>query len=278
MGDDLGLCAFERHLHLEASLDLAFLVFLLGYVAVVHNLGEVLLGGTCHPYLVLTCLGEFGDNLLKVEVAVTFLVDELAHFIGKKNQTVVIALVFEVGGQFHTEAVDAEYGVALDDALAYAIHRECRCQFLGNVEHPVQFVVYEVGSHTGVIPVAPFLGYTLLESFKHTLFLQGLFEVLSQGDIELIEATLAVELIPEYMQESLLLVGRVVVARFEIEDAGVDGGTFQPVGYREQLLIVEADVVLLIEWVDSLHCIEQTLHGGIAGVGRDAVVEVLQKV
>ena len=185
LGNDLGLCAFERHLHLEASLDLAFLVFLLGYVAVVHNLGEVLLGSTCHPYLVLTCLGEFGDNLLKVEVAVTFLVDELAHFIGKKNQTVVIALVFEVGGQFHTEAVDAEYGVALDDALAYAIHRECRCQFLGNVEHPVQFVVYEVGSHTRVIPVASLLSYTLLESFKHTFFLQGLFEVLSQGDIEL---------------------------------------------------------------------------------------------
>ena len=123
MGNDLGLCAFERHLHLEASLDLAFLVFLLGYVAVVHNLGEVLLGSTCHPYLVLTCLGEFGDNLLKVEVAVTFLVDELAHFIGKKNQTVVIPLVFEVRGQFHTEAVDAEYGIALDDALTYAIHR-----------------------------------------------------------------------------------------------------------------------------------------------------------
>ena len=101
---------------------------------------------------------------------------------------------------------------------------------------------------------------------------------MSQGDIEFIEATLAVELIPEYMQESLLLVGGVVVARFEIEDAGVDSGTFQPVGYREQLLIVEADVVLLIKWVDSLHCIEQTLHGGIAGVGRDAVVEVLQEV
>ena len=80
------------------------------------------------------------------------------------------------------------------------------------------------------------------------------------------------------MQESLLLVGRVVVARFEIEDAGVDSGTFQPVGYREQLLIVEVDVVLLIEWVDSLHCIEQTLHGGITRVGRDAVVEVLQEV
>ena len=101
---------------------------------------------------------------------------------------------------------------------------------------------------------------------------------MSQGDIELVEATLAVELIPEHMQECFLLVSGVVVARFEVEDAGVDGGTFQPVGYREQLLIVEADVVLLIERVDSLHCIEQTLHGGIASVGRDTVVEVLQKV
>ena len=83
LGDDLGLCAFERHLHLEASLDLSLFVFFLCYVAVIHNLGEVLLCGTSHPDFVFTRLREFGDNLLEVEVAVTFLVDELTHFIGK---------------------------------------------------------------------------------------------------------------------------------------------------------------------------------------------------
>ena len=61
-------------------------------------------------------------------------------------------------------------------------------------------------------------------------------------------------------------------------NASVDGGTFQPVGYGEQLLIVKTDVVLLIKRVDGLHRIEQTLHGCITGVWRDAVVEVFQEV
>ena len=64
LGDDLGLCTFKRYLHLKASLDFSLLVFLLCDVAFVHNLGEVLLGSTCHPYLVLARLGEFGDDFL----------------------------------------------------------------------------------------------------------------------------------------------------------------------------------------------------------------------
>ena len=60
------------------------------------------------------------------------------------------------------------------------------------------------------------------------------------------------------MKESLLLVCRVIVAGFQVEDAGVDGGTLQPVGDREQLVVIEIEVVLLVEWVDGFYCIEQT--------------------
>ena len=212
-----------------------------------------MLGGASHPHLVVTSLGELGDNLLEVEIAVALLVDELAHLIGKEDKAVIIALVFQIGGKLHTEAVDAHVRITLDDALPDAVHRERWGQFLGNVEHPVQLVIDEVGCRARVVPVFAFLGDTLLESLEHAFLLEWLFEVLCQGDVELVEATLTVELVPEDMKESLLLVGGVVIARFEVEDAGVDGGTLQPVANGEQLLIVEVEVVLVIERVDGFH-------------------------
>ena len=227
-------------------------------MAIVHNFREVLLGSTSHPYLVVASLRELGDNFLEVEITVTLLVDELAHLIGKENKTVVIALVLQVGSQFHTEAVDAHIGVSLDDALTDAIYGESRGKFLGNIKNPIQLIVYQVGSHTWVVPVATFFSNALLEGLEYALFGKRLFQILCQGDIELVEATLAIELIPEYVKESLLLVCRVIVAGFQVEDAGVDGGTLQPVGDREQLVVIEIEVVLLVEWVDGFYCIEQT--------------------
>ena len=234
-------------------------------MAIVHNLRKVLLGGTSHPYLVVASLREFGDNLLEVEITVTFLVDELTHLIGKENQTVVIALIFQIGSQLHTEAVDAHIGVALDDALTDAIYRKGRSKFLGNIEYPIQLVVNQVGSHSWVVPVATFLGNALLKGFENTLLGKRLFQVLCQGDIELIEATLAVELIPENVKESLLLVCRVVVAGFQVENAGVDSGTLQPVGDREQLVVIETEVVLLIEWVDGFYGCQKSVYGSLTG-------------
>ena len=217
-----------------------------------------MLGGTSHPYLVVASLREFGDNLLEVEIAVTFLVDELAHLIGKEDKTIVIALVLQIGSQFHTEAVDAHIGVALDDTLTDAIYRKGRGKLLCNIQYPIQLVVNQVGSHTWVVPVATFLSNALLEGFEHAFLGKRLFQVLCQSDIELIEATLAVELIPEYVKKSLLLVCRVVVAGFQVENAGVDSGTLQPVGDGEQLVVIETEVVLLVERVDGFHSIEQT--------------------
>ena len=227
-------------------------------MTVVHYLRKVLLGSTSHPYLVVASLREFGDNLLEVEIAVTLLVDELAHLIGKENKTIVIALILQVGSQFHSEAVDAHIGVSLDDALTDAIYRKGRGKLFGNIQHPIQLVVNQVGSHTWVVPVATFLGNALLEGFEYALFGKRFFQVLCQGDIELIESTLAVELIPEYVKESLLLVCRVIVTGFQIEDAGVDSGTLQPVGDREQLIVIEIEIVLLVEWIDVFYSIEQT--------------------
>lgn len=85
-------------------------------------------------------------------------------------------------------------------------------------------------------------------------------------------------LVTEYMYMVPMIIITGMSSVWEIMSVGLPRWTIRAVGYREQLLIVEADVVLLIERVDSLHCIEQTLHGGIAGVGCDAVVEVLQEV
>ena len=234
-------------------------------MAIVHNLRKVLLGSTSHPYLVVASLREFGDNLLEVEITVTLLVDELAHLIGKENQAVVIALILQVGSQFHTEAVDAHIGVSLDDALTDAIYREGRGKLFSNIKNPIQLVVNQVGSHTWVVPVATFLGNAFFEGFENTLLGKRLFQVLCQGDIKLIEATLAVELIPEYVKESLLLVCRVIVAGFQIEDAGVDGGTLQPVGNREQLIVIKIEVVLLVKWIDGFYCIEEARYGILTG-------------
>ena len=278
LGNHLWLCAFQGNLHFEASLDLAFLILLFCNVAIVHNLRKVLLGGTSHPYLVVASLREFGDNLLEVEITVTLLVDELAHLIGKEDKTIVIALIFQIGSQFHTEAVDAHIGVSLDDALTDAIYRKGRGKLFGNIQHPIQFVVNQVGSHTRVVPVATFLSNALLEGFEYALFGKRLFQVLCQGDIKLVEATLAVELIPEYVKESLLLVCRVVVAGFQVEDAGVDGGTLQPVGDREQLVVIETEVVLLIEWVDGFYGCQKAAYGSLAGSRSNTVVEVFQEV
>ena len=134
-----------------------------------------MLGSTSHPYLVVASLREFGDNLLEVEIAVTLLVDELTHLIGKENKTVVIALVLQVGSQFHTEAVDAHIGIALDDTLTDAIYRKGRGKFLGNIQYPIQLIVYQVGSHARVVPISTFLGNALLEGFEYTFFSERLF-------------------------------------------------------------------------------------------------------
>ena len=67
------------------------------------------------------------------------------------------------------------------------------------------------------------------------------------------------------MKESLLLVCRVVVAGFQVEDAGVDGGTLQPVGDGKQLIVIEIEVVLLVEWVDGLYCCQKTVYGSLTG-------------
>ena len=278
LGNHLWLCAFQGNLHFEASLDLAFLILLFCNMTVVHNLRKVLLSSTSHPYLVVASFREFGDNLLEVEITVTFLVDELTHLIGKENQTVVIALVLQVGSQFHTEAVDAHIGVSLDDALTDAIYREGRGKLFGNIQNPIQLVVNQVGSHTWVVPIATFLGNAFLEGFEYAFLGKRLFQVLCQGDIELVEATLAVELIPEYVKESLLLVCRVVVAGLQVEDAGVDGGTLQPVGDGEQLFVIETEVVFLIEWVDGFYGCQKAAYGSLAGSRSNTVVEVFQEV
>ena len=247
-------------------------------MAIVHNFREVLLGSTSHPYLVVASLREFGDNLLEVEITVTLLVDELAHLIGKENKTIVIALIFQIGSQFHTEAVDAHIGVSLDDAFTNAIYRKGRGKLFSNIQYPIQLVVNQVSSHTWVIPVATFLSDALLEGFEHAFLGKRLFQVLCQGDIELIEATLAVELIPEYVKESLLLVCRVVVAGFQVEDAGVDGGTLQPIGDGKQLVVIETEVVLLVERVDGFYCFQKSVYGSLAGSRSNTVVEVFQEV
>ena len=67
------------------------------------------------------------------------------------------------------------------------------------------------------------------------------------------------------MKESLLLVCRVVVAGFQVENAGVDSGTLQPVGDREQLIVIEIEVVLLIEWVDGFYGCQKTVYGSLTG-------------
>lgn len=49
LGDILGACAFERHLHLETSHNLAIVVARLVDLATAHDFRKVLLSGTSHP-------------------------------------------------------------------------------------------------------------------------------------------------------------------------------------------------------------------------------------
>ena len=57
------------------------------------------------------------------------------------------------------------------------------------------------------------------------------------------------------MQEGFLLIRRVVVTRFEVEDTSVDGGTFQPVGDAQYGIIVTADIVVLVHRINRLDCL-----------------------
>ena len=214
-----------------------------------------MLSRTSHPDLIFTSLREFGDDFLQVQIAVTLLVDKLAHLIGQHNQTVVIALVLQIGRQFRTETVDADIGVTPQNALTDAFFVKSRSQFASNVKHHAQLIVNHICCFAWIIPVTAFISNTLLELLKHTLFLQGLFEILSQREVELIKTTLAVELIPEYVQEGFLLIRRVVVTRFEVEDTSVDGGTFQPVGDAQYGIIVTADIVVLVHRINRLDCL-----------------------
>ena len=57
------------------------------------------------------------------------------------------------------------------------------------------------------------------------------------------------------MQECLLFIGRVVITCFEVENTGVNSGTFQPVSYTQHSFVVTADIVVFVQWVDGLDCL-----------------------
>ena len=80
------------------------------------------------------------------------------------------------------------------------------------------------------------------------------------------------------MQECFLLIGRVVVTGFEIEDAGVDGCTFQPVGNTQYGIIITTDIVVIVHWVDGFHCFQKTLQCFLLSARRDTIIEIFQEV
>ena len=57
------------------------------------------------------------------------------------------------------------------------------------------------------------------------------------------------------MQECFLLISRVVVTCFEVEDTGVNSGTFQPVCYTQHSFVVATDIVVFVHWIDGLDCL-----------------------
>ena len=181
-------------------------------MACIHDLREVLLSGTSNPDLISTSLGKLCDDLLKIEVSVPFAVDELAHLIGKHDKTVVFSLVLEERRELGCKAVDAHVGVTTDDPLSDALLVEGRGELYGDVKNPVKLLVDDVSSYARIVPVGiSLLKDPLLERLEYALLRERLLKVLRKSDIELVESSLAVELVPEHVKERLLLVCGVVV-------------------------------------------------------------------
>ena len=165
-------------------------------------------------------------NFLKIQVSVFVLIDKLRHLISKKNKTVVLPLIFQPRIQFASEVLDTHIGVTIEYPETYALKIQRRSEIFCNVKYPLEFVIHKVGCIG--IPVSTFFCNPLLEGFKYTFLLKGLFKMLGKCDVEFVESSQFIELIPEHMQKHDLIVGRIVFRRFKIKDPCVYFSPFQP--------------------------------------------------
>ena len=103
-----------------------------------------------------------------------------------------------------------------------------RIEFDCGVYDHLQGLVHQVGSLAGIVPIATHFGNGFLKLLQQSTFHQRLFQKLRQGEVELVQSTFAVKLIPKHLQESLFLVGSRIVGSFKVEDACINGGYLEP--------------------------------------------------
>ena len=115
---------------------------------------------------------------MQIQVTVAFLIDKLAHLIGKQYQAIIFAFVFDIVCQFHTEAVDTDGIVALVDMVVKGVAVKLRIEFTSGIYNHLQGLIHQIGSLAGIVPIATHLGNHLLKLFQQPTLHQRFFQKL----------------------------------------------------------------------------------------------------
>ena len=86
LGDVFRLGTFEGNLDLETTHNLTVILTGLGYLTIVEQFGEVLLGSATKPHTVVTHFVQSGDDFLKLQQQPTTSVDKLTYLINQEEK------------------------------------------------------------------------------------------------------------------------------------------------------------------------------------------------
>ncbi len=229
LSDVFRLAAFQRHAHLEAPHNAAVIIVRVVNLHVRHQHGEVLLGSTCQPGLVVASVAKPRDNLLQLEQELPVVADKLAYLVHQEEDAVVrIVLGSDVFLQFPAENSRADVLLVFLDGFLYGICSDGGYQLFGNLQQVVKECYGEAGSLFA--PVEPFVGKALLEGIELSVLVEHFFKMLRHCEVLAVVTAELVELIPEYLREHLALLRIGVVYRAYVEKHHVDGGLANPGG------------------------------------------------
>ena len=144
------------------------------------------------------------------------LTDELADLIDEEQQTeVAVLLGIDVFFHFRGKRFHRNIDVIVEDSGADNIRSQSRVNLFGHLQGKVK----ATGSKAGYValPIIAFALDILLKLLELAIVVEGFLQILSQGEVERVVATLGIELIPEDGGESRGLVGIGIVNVADVE-------------------------------------------------------------
>ena len=242
-----------------------------------EELGEILLGGAAYPDAAIGGLAKPGYYLLQLKQQLFAVAYELADLIHKEEKTVVVGFVSKIVLDFGTESFGSEGdGVALDILVDRVIGKAGLYGF-GNLN---QFVESGDGKGLGIIfPVISSGLQSFLEGVQFAVFCERTLQVLSQGNVELVEAAEGVELFPQRLGEGGTVSSVAIHFSTDVEKDAVYLGVLEPDSEIPDVGDFNSGFAFrMLERVKVGYSFLQTGQGFVLVTLIDTEVEVLEEV